>query len=78
MADIPLSSTGSGTEEIVVLGDEVLDRYLKTVVDLAGGGPRELNVVYTPLHGVGGASVLTALKQAGFAAPARRDRAGRA
>ncbi len=69
VADIPLPSTGSGTEEIVVLGDELLDRYLKTVVDLAGGGPRELNVVYTPLHGVGGASVITALKQAGFAAP---------
>jgi len=63
VADIPL---GDGGE---VLGDEVLDRYLKTVVDLAGGGPRGLNIVYTPLHGVGGSSVITALKLAGFAAP---------
>jgi phosphomannomutase len=62
-------STGSGTGELVVLGDEVLDRYLKTVVDLAGGGPRDLRVVYTPLHGVGGTSVITALQLAGFAAP---------
>ena len=57
---------GDGGE---ILGDEVLDRYLRTVVDLAGGGPRDLDIVYTPLHGVGGSSVLTALKQAGFADP---------
>jgi len=63
VADIPL---GDGGE---VLGDEVLDRYLKTVVDLGGGGPRGLTIVYTPLHGVGGSSVITVLKQAGFAAP---------
>ena len=70
--DIPRSdqTTSSGqAAEIEVLGDEVLDRYLKTVVDLAGGGPRELTIVYTPLHGVGGSTVVTALKQAGFAAP---------
>ena len=52
-----------------VLGDEVLDRYLRTVVDLAGGGPRDLDVVYTPLHGVGGSSVVTAMKRAGFTEP---------
>jgi phosphomannomutase len=63
IADIP---RGDGGE---VLGDEVLDRYLKTVVDLAGGGPRDLTVVYTPLHGVGGSTVVTALKRAGFAEP---------
>ncbi|MCW2762636.1 MAG: phospho-sugar mutase [Marmoricola sp.] len=63
VSDIPL---GDGGE---VLGDEVLDRYLHTVVELAGGGPRELTIVYTPLHGVGGSTVTTALKQAGFAEP---------
>ncbi len=52
-----------------VLGDEVLDRYLETVVRLAGGGPRELTVVYTPLHGVGGATVARVLREAGFAEP---------
>ena len=40
-----------------------------TVVALAGGGPRDLTIVYTPLHGVGGSTVATALKQAGFAEP---------
>jgi phosphomannomutase len=63
IADIP---RGDGGE---VLGDEVLDRYLQTVVALAGGGPRDLTIVYTPLHGVGGSSVLTALERAGFARP---------
>ena len=63
VADIP---RGDGGE---VLGDEVLDRYLETVVALAGGGPRDLTIVYTPLHGVGGATVATALKQAGFPEP---------
>ncbi len=62
-------STGPGTGEFKVLGDEILDRYLTTVVDLAGGGARELTIVYTPLHGVGGSTVVTALRQAGFPAP---------
>jgi phosphomannomutase len=63
VADIP---RGDGGE---VLGDEVLDRYVATVVDLAGGGPRDLDLVYTPLHGVGGAVALSALRQAGFTEP---------
>ena len=63
VADIP---RGDGGE---VLGDELLDRYLDKVVALAGGGPRDLTIVYTPLHGVGGSTVATALKAAGFAAP---------
>jgi phosphomannomutase len=63
VADIPRGDGGQ------VLGDDVLDRYLSAVVDLAGGGPRDLTVVYTPLHGVGGVPVLRALEQAGFAAP---------
>ncbi len=63
LADI---ARGGGGE---VLGDEVLDRYLETVVALAGGGPRELSIVYTPLHGVGGSSVVAALTRAGFDEP---------
>ena len=63
VGDIP---RGRGGE---VLGDEILDRYLAAVVDLAGDGPRDLTVVYTPLHGVGGSSVVRALQEAGFEAP---------
>jgi phosphomannomutase len=57
---------GDGGE---VLGDELLDRYLDDAVALAGGGPRDLRIVYTPMHGVGGVPVVTALERAGFSAP---------
>jgi phosphomannomutase len=53
-----------------VLGEDVVDRYLDTVADLVPDGPRDLRLVYTPLHGVGGTSVLQVLETAGFEAPA--------
>ena len=49
--------------------EDIVDRYLDTVADLAEDGPRDLSLVYTPLHGVGGASVQQVLETAGFAAP---------
>jgi len=52
-----------------VLGEHVLDRYLDTVAELAEDGPRDLSLVYTPLHGVGGSSVLQVLETAGFSPP---------
>jgi phosphomannomutase len=64
VADIPRGSSGT------VLGDEIVHRYLDTVAELAGDGPRDLRIVYTPLHGVGGTSVLQVLETAGFDAPA--------
>lgn len=52
------------------LDDSVVESYLDDVAALATpGGPRELTTVYTPLHGVGGASVAQVLERAGFAAP---------
>ena len=52
-----------------ILGDEVVESYLRTVAQLVGDGPRDLSTVYTPLHGVGNTSVLRVMEQAGFAAP---------
>src|SRR4051794_34534573 len=52
-----------------VLGEDLVDRYLDTVAELAGDGARDLSLVYTPLHGVGGAPALQVLETAGFAAP---------
>ena len=58
---------GEGWER---LGDEVVDAYLSAVSDLvAAGGPRDLTLVYTPLHGVGGESVTRVLEKAGFSTP---------
>ncbi|MCP4814998.1 MAG: phospho-sugar mutase, partial [Planctomycetaceae bacterium] len=41
--------------------------YQQQVVSLSVPGPRDLKVVYSPLHGVGSSSVLPVLQQAGFA-----------
>ncbi|WP_205475237.1 phospho-sugar mutase [Nocardioides sp. SYSU D00038] len=63
LADVPRGAGGT------VLGEDVVDRYLDTVAGLAADGPRDLSLVYTPLHGVGGTSVLQVLETAGFDAP---------
>jgi len=52
-----------------VLGEDIVDSYLDTAAALANDGPRDLDVVYTPLHGVGGTSVVQVLETAGFTAP---------
>jgi phosphomannomutase len=51
------------------LGEDIVDRYLDDVAELAADGPRDLRLVYTPLHGVGGTSVVQVLETAGFEAP---------
>ena len=51
------------------LTEDVVDRYLDTAAGLAGDGPRDLSVVYTPLHGVGAGPAVQVLETAGFDAP---------
>src|SRR3954447_2885586 len=63
LADVPRRSAGT------VLGEDIVDTYLDTVAGLAGDGPRDLRLAYTPLHGVGGTSVVQVLETAGFDAP---------
>lgn len=63
LADVPRGSGGR------VLDESIVTRYLTTVVDLAGDGPRDLDIVYTPLHGVGGDLTARVLEAAGFPAP---------
>jgi phosphomannomutase len=63
VAGIPRGGPGK------VLDEEIVDRYYDTVAGLAGDGPRDLTIVYTPLHGVGGTSVLQVLETAGFSTP---------
>ncbi|MFC5997142.1 phospho-sugar mutase [Quadrisphaera sp. GCM10027208] len=51
----------------VTLDEEVHDAYLDAAAGVAApGGPRDLDIVLTPLHGVGGDSVVEALGRAGF------------
>ncbi|MDT0543775.1 phospho-sugar mutase [Streptomyces lonegramiae] len=63
--DVPRSDSGWET-----LGDDVLDAYLaRTDAVLTPGSPRDVRVVYTPLHGVGRETVTAAFARAGFPAP---------
>ncbi|MFE0464934.1 phospho-sugar mutase [Kitasatospora sp. NPDC058965] len=65
LAEVPLAADGWQ-----VLGEEVLDAYLARALTLLDpAGPRDLDVVYTPLHGVGRDTLVAAWKQAGFPAP---------
>ncbi len=63
VAEVPRGTAGT------VLDESIVDRYLDTAAGLAGDGPRDLSLVYTPLHGVGGTSVVQVLETAGFDAP---------
>lgn len=54
----------------VATREETVEPYLeRAAAVVAPGGPRELSVVYTPLHGVGLETLLAAFARAGFPAP---------
>ena len=52
-----------------VLDEDIVESYHRSVIGLAQDGPRDLNIVYTPLHGVGGEDTVAVLQQAGFPQP---------
>jgi phosphomannomutase len=65
LADVPLGEPGT------VLDDRVREGYVRSAAAvLAGDGPRDLTVAYTPMHGVGGSTLTAAFTAAGFPAPA--------
>ena len=51
------------------LGPEILERYLAAVTALTPEGPREVDVTYTAMHGVGGRVLIAAMERAGFPRP---------
>ncbi|PKH43461.1 phosphomannomutase [Nocardioides alpinus] len=63
LADLPRGSAGT------LVSERILDNYLDTAASLVEDGPRDLRIVYTPLHGVGGTTVAQVLETAGFDAP---------
>ena len=70
LARVPVAAAGSPL--ITRHGDEIAEAYLAAIVAAAGPavtGAAELNVVYTPMHGVAGRLMLRLLRLAGFAAP---------
>ncbi|MBH5336573.1 phospho-sugar mutase [Streptomyces pactum] len=63
--DVPRADRGWQT-----LGEEVVEAYLaRTDAVLTPGSPREVRVVYTPMHGVGRTTLTAAFARAGFPAP---------
>jgi phosphomannomutase len=78
-ADVEISSAidAVGSLNSLPLGDdwetldnEVLESYIaRASAVVAPGGPRDLRVAYTPLHGTGWDVVRAAFTQAGFAEP---------
>ncbi|GAB3230021.1 phospho-sugar mutase [Glycomyces halotolerans] len=64
LSEIPLGDEGE------VLGHDIVDRYLAAVVSVVDpDDPKRLAAVATPLHGVGGETLVRAMKRAGFGAP---------
>ena len=54
----------------VTAGDDVLDSYIDHVAGLVPrDAPRDVSVVYTPMHGVGGDTLLHVMNAAGFPTP---------
>ncbi|MBT2224494.1 phospho-sugar mutase [Nonomuraea sp. NEAU-A123] len=62
---LPLDGPGTFTE----LGESIIDDYIDAVTALPLGDARELRVAYTPLHGVGSATLTGAFLAAGFESP---------
>lgn len=64
LAEVPL---GDAAE---LLGNSIVDGYLAGVAAVTDrDDPRDLDIVATPMHGVGGKTLTDALTLAGFAAP---------
>ncbi|MEV1002130.1 phospho-sugar mutase [Nonomuraea sp. NPDC050202] len=63
--ELPLHGPGTLTE----LGEGIVDDYLSAVTALPLGDARDLRVAYTPLHGVGAATLTDAFLRAGFESP---------
>jgi phosphoglucomutase len=51
---------------IEIIGDEIDDAYIQAVANLSLSKSRNLDIVYTPLHGCGGTSVIKILQKVGF------------
>ncbi|TMR09100.1 phospho-sugar mutase, partial [Nonomuraea turkmeniaca] len=63
--ELPLQGPGTLTE----LGEGIIDDYIEAVTSLPLGDARDLRIAYTPLHGVGAATLTGAFLAAGFESP---------
>jgi phosphomannomutase len=54
------------TRTWITIGPELVEAYLDRMAGLPRGTARNLRIVLTPMHGVGGATAVEALRRAGF------------
>ncbi|GIF24435.1 phosphomannomutase [Actinoplanes tereljensis] len=65
IAEVRLGAPGT------LLDDKIIAGYVSSAAAvLSDGGPRDLAIAYTPLHGVGGETLLATFAAAGFPPPA--------
>lgn len=57
---------GVHSEQIVIIGSEIDDKYHQAVLAQAEGDARGVKIVYSPLHGAGQTNTLPVLQKAGF------------
>jgi len=65
----PVEVAAPDDSNIVQLDGSVAAEHLEAIVRLPASNQREVSLVYTAMHGVGGAHILRAFKAAGFAPP---------
>lgn len=58
---------GVSAGRVVFIQEEVDAAFVKAVLLQSAPGPRDLSILYTPLHGVGATAVVPVLQAAGFA-----------
>ncbi|MFI9007412.1 phospho-sugar mutase [Actinosynnema sp. NPDC053489] len=63
---VPAAVSVPLSDDHLPVSDAEVDEYLRTVAALPRGTARDLRVVLTPMHGVGGATAVEALRRAGF------------
>ncbi|MGD0654742.1 MAG: phospho-sugar mutase [Thermoguttaceae bacterium] len=57
---------GLSSGKIIYCQEEVDPAYISAVLQQSIAGPRDLKIIYSPLHGVGASAVCPVLEQAGF------------
>ena len=63
----PDAQLPESTDLVSDVDPDIVERYLSAALRLTrGDAPRDLRITYTPLHGVGAATVLELFKRAGF------------
>ena len=68
-APMPALDEAALDAEVTVLDDSIAEAHLEAAVQALTGEDRDVSIVYTAMHGVGGEHICAAFERAGFARP---------